>query len=67
MGGPDAEGIEAPGISFYFLNGGAKAVMASLWLLNDASTSLFMQQFYTELSAGNFSTIPRLVQFHDLH
>ena len=55
MGGPDAEGIEVPGISFYFLNGGAKAVMASLWLVNDASTSLFMQQFYTELSAGNFS------------
>ncbi|MEA5531772.1 CHAT domain-containing protein [Dolichospermum sp. UHCC 0684] len=46
LGGVDADGIEMSGISFYFLTNGAKAVIASLWLVNDASTSQLMQQFY---------------------
>ncbi len=51
-GGPDDNGIEVPGISYYFLGGGAKAVMASLWLVDDSSTSLLMQQFYRQLATG---------------
>jgi CHAT domain-containing protein len=50
LGGPDANGTEIAGISSYFLRDKAKAVMASLWLVNDASTSLLMQQFYKNLS-----------------
>ena len=52
VGGPDESGIEVPGISFYFLQNKAKAVLASLWLVNDASTALMMQQFYTHLATG---------------
>ncbi len=50
LGGPDNEGTEISGISSYFLSGGAKAVMASLWAVDDASTSQFMQQFYRNLA-----------------
>jgi CHAT domain-containing protein len=50
LGGPDANGTEIAGISSYFLRDKAKAVMASLWLVNDGSTSLLMQQFYKNLS-----------------
>ncbi|BAZ33735.1 hypothetical protein NIES4074_62490 (plasmid) [Cylindrospermum sp. NIES-4074] len=55
LGGVDADGIEMSGISFYFLTNGAKAVIASLWLVNDASTSQLMQQFYQNLSTGNMT------------
>ncbi len=51
VGGLDANGgIEVSGISSYFLEDRAKAVLASLWKVNDESTSLFMQAFYQGLS-----------------
>ncbi|MBW4521548.1 MAG: tetratricopeptide repeat protein [Scytolyngbya sp. HA4215-MV1] len=46
LGGPDQDGIEISGISSYFLNAGAKAVIASLWSVDDASTSQLMREFY---------------------
>ncbi len=50
LGGPDAEGLEIAGLAYYFsVADGAKAVMASLWLVNDSSTSEFMQHFYANL------------------
>ncbi|PSR12139.1 hypothetical protein C8255_27010 [filamentous cyanobacterium CCP3] len=49
-GSPDDHGIEVPGISYYFLGSGAKAVLASLWLVDDSHTSLLMQQFYSKLA-----------------
>lgn len=52
LGGPDQDGVEISGISSYFLNGGAAAVMASLWSVDDASTSLLMQAFYSNLAKG---------------
>lgn len=52
VGGPDASGIEVPGISFYFLSKQVESVMASLWAVNDGSTSLLMQQFYRNLAQG---------------
>ncbi|NEQ70723.1 MAG: CHAT domain-containing protein, partial [Symploca sp. SIO2D2] len=52
LGGPDQDGVEIAGISSYFLRGKAKAVMASLWLVNDASTSQLMQHFYSNLAQG---------------
>ncbi len=51
LGGPAADGTEIAGISAYFLEKGrAKSVMASLWAVNDASTSLLMQLFYDRLA-----------------
>lgn len=48
--GPDAEGLEIAGLGYYFsVADGAKAVMASLWRVNDSSTSEFMQRFYANL------------------
>ena len=51
-GGVDKEGIEVAGIGHYFLLGGAKSVMPSLWLVNDPTTSLLMREFYLNLSKG---------------
>jgi CHAT domain-containing protein/Flp pilus assembly protein TadD len=47
------EGIEINALSFYFLSGGAKTVMASLWRVDDPSTSLLMQRFYCILAHEN--------------
>ncbi|MDJ0690870.1 MAG: CHAT domain-containing protein [Xenococcaceae cyanobacterium MO_188.B32] len=44
------EGIEINALSFYFISGGAKTVMASLWQVDDASTSQLMQRFYCTLA-----------------
>nr|WP_322711478.1 CHAT domain-containing protein [Nostoc sp. ChiSLP03a]MDZ8212704.1 CHAT domain-containing protein [Nostoc sp. ChiSLP03a] len=62
LGGVDTDGIEMSGISFYFLSNGAKAVIASLWLVNDASTSQLMQQFYQNLSTGKMTKTEALRQ-----
>lgn len=51
-GGQDKEGIEVAGLSYYFLTQNVKSVLASLWLVNDASTALIMQQFYKHLATG---------------
>ena len=50
ISGQGQDGTEISGISDYFLRRGAKSVLASLWSVNDASTSLLMQQFYQNLS-----------------
>jgi CHAT domain-containing protein/tetratricopeptide (TPR) repeat protein len=57
LGSPDptTEATEIPSISSYFLETGAQAVLASLWRVNDASTSELMQQFYDELASGTAS------------
>jgi CHAT domain-containing protein len=52
VGDRASDGMEIPGISYFFLKNEVKAVMASLWSVNDASTSLMMQQFYKQLATG---------------
>jgi CHAT domain-containing protein len=52
-GGVNKEGIEVAGMGHYFLLGGAKSVMPSLWLVNDPATSLLMREFYRRLSLGS--------------
>ncbi len=52
LGGPDQDGVEISGISSYFLNSGTAAVLASLWSVDDSSTSQLMQQFYRNLATG---------------
>ena len=56
-GGPDHTGIEVAGMSSFFTGGQdkAKAVLASLWKVNDASTSTLMQQFYQNLASGEMT------------
>jgi CHAT domain-containing protein len=54
-GGVDKEGLEVAGMGHYFLLGGAKSVMASLWLVNDPATALSMQQFYKNLATGTLT------------
>ncbi|MGV0107572.1 hypothetical protein NSTCB13_06460 [Nostoc sp. DSM 114160] len=62
LGGVDADGLEMSGMSFYFLTNGAKAVIASLWLVNDGSTSQLMQEFYQNLSTGQMTKTEALRQ-----
>lgn len=50
LGGPGLNGKEIAGIGYYFLKGGAKTVIASLWNVNDLSTRLLMEQFYNRLA-----------------
>ncbi|XGV97329.1 MAG: tetratricopeptide repeat protein [Leptolyngbya sp. BL-A-14] len=54
------DGTEISGISGYFLYRGAKAVLASLWQVNDASTSLLMKQFYQNLATGKMTKVEAL-------
>src|SRR5919199_1022551 len=50
LGETEKDGYEITGLSYYFLEKGAKAVMASLWQVHDESTRLLMQQFYSNLA-----------------
>jgi CHAT domain-containing protein len=52
LGGSDSNGLEVAGIASYFLssNAKAKAVLASLWKVNDPATSILMSQFYASLA-----------------
>lgn len=62
LGGSGQDGIEVSAISSYFLDRGAKAVLASLWAVNDASTSQLMLQFYTNLATGRMGKAEALRQ-----
>jgi CHAT domain-containing protein len=58
-----SDGREIAGISSYFLKGNrAQAVMASLWAVNDQSTSLLMQRFYEFLASGELTKAEALQQ-----
>ncbi len=57
LGEPDQDGLEIAGIAYYFLNGGANTVMASLWAVNDTSTQQLMQHLYANL-AQSTSQVP---------
>jgi CHAT domain-containing protein len=50
LGDAMQDGVEISSISYYFLNLGAKAVMSSLWLVDDQSTSELMKYFYSNLA-----------------
>jgi CHAT domain-containing protein/tetratricopeptide (TPR) repeat protein len=56
LGGPGLDGREISGIAYYFLNSGAKTVMASLWRIDDLSTRLLMEQFYQNLVKGTINS-----------
>jgi CHAT domain-containing protein/Flp pilus assembly protein TadD len=62
LGGANQDGVEISGISNAFLNKGVKAIAASLWQVNDGSTSLLMQQFYKTLATGTLTKAEALNQ-----
>lgn len=49
-GGEAADGREVDGLNMLVVRRGAQAVLASLWRVDDASTSALMRQFYRELA-----------------
>ena len=53
LGKKGQDGVEINAISYHFLNDGVKAVMASLWVVDDKSTSELMRQFYSNLANTN--------------
>ena len=65
LGGRDKNGIEIAGISHAFLSKGAKAINASLWQIDDASTAMLMQQFYRNLTQNQ--TKAQALQTAQLH
>lgn len=49
------DNVAIMGLGYQFEQAGARATIASLWLVNDASTSLLMQLFYKNLSTGEMT------------
>jgi CHAT domain-containing protein len=64
LGEATQDGKEILGISNYFIGGEnkAKAVIASLWVVSDNSTSLLMQLFYKNLATGKMTKSEALRQ-----
>ncbi len=63
LGGTAGDGTEIAGISSYFLaENRAETVIASLWAVNDDSTSILMQRFYEFLASGEFTKAEALQQ-----
>ena len=52
LGGFDNNGEQILGLGYQFQKRGAKAVIASLWLVNDNSTQVLMNGFYSALQQG---------------
>ncbi|MBD2425948.1 CHAT domain-containing protein [Phormidium sp. FACHB-1136] len=63
LGGAALDGTEIAGVSSYFLGPNkAKTVMATLWKVDDAGTSLLMQRFYALLATGDLTKAEALRQ-----
>ncbi|MGB3188543.1 MAG: CHAT domain-containing protein, partial [Limnoraphis sp.] len=56
LGGFDNNGEQILGLGYQFQSRGARAVVASLWQVNDGGTQLLMNEFYHALQAGNSKT-----------
>ncbi len=56
------DSVAVMGLAYKFEQAGAKATIASLWVVNDASTSQLMQQFYKNLAIGTMSKAEALRQ-----
>ena len=63
LGGESLDGTEIAGVSSYFLGKNkAEAVLATLWRVDDAGTSLLMQRFYELLATGELTKAEALQQ-----
>jgi CHAT domain-containing protein len=62
LGGRNQNGMEIPGISYAFMNQGAKAVNASLWNVNDTATANLMAKYYELLATKPNLTKAQAIQ-----
>jgi CHAT domain-containing protein len=60
QGGRDSNGREIEGMGALAQNKGAKAVLATLWSISDASTPKLMQKFYTGKKSSHLTTVEAL-------
>ncbi len=56
IGGKLGDGTEVLGLGYQFQNVGARAVIASLWTVNDGGTQKLMDAFYANLKKGISAT-----------
>lgn len=56
------DGLEINSMAYEFMNEGAKSVIASLWLVSDASTAQLMEEFYKNLATGKMTKSEALRQ-----
>ena len=63
LGGEALDGTEIAGVSSYFLGKNkAESVLATLWKVDDAGTSILMQRFYQLLATGQLTKAEALQQ-----
>lgn len=53
LGAEGENGIEIAGVAHSFIEAGVNSVIASLWQVEDRSTSLLMQKFYSQLAQSS--------------
>jgi len=56
LGGTLGTGAEILGFGYQVQRAGAKASIASLWIVSDDGTKLLMQEFYKNVQKGNMAT-----------
>jgi CHAT domain-containing protein len=56
IGGKLGDGTEVLGLGYQFQNVGARAVIASLWTVDDGGTQKLMDVFYANLKKGVSAT-----------
>jgi CHAT domain-containing protein len=62
LGGFDNNGEQILGLGYQFQNQGARAVIASLWQVNDGGTQALMNAFYSALQQNNMPKAEALRQ-----
>ena len=62
LGGNFGTGIEILGLGYQLQNAGARAVIASLWSVDDGGTQALMNAFYAALKTGKYSKAEALQQ-----
>ena len=55
LGGNFGTGIEILGLGYQLQSAGARAVIASLWSVDDGGTQVLMNNFYANLKTGKYS------------
>jgi len=62
LGGQFGNGEEVLGLGYIFQEKGARAVLASLWTVDDGGTEALMSAFYGQLKQGNVAKVEALRQ-----
>lgn len=62
LGGQFGNGEEVLGLGYVFQERGARAVLASLWTVDDGGTQVLMNAFYEQLKSGNVAKVEAMRQ-----